>query len=144
MTEKPAVLVWGDAIQDWSERWRTADPADVDAAVAEGVSLCDAVIGWATPLLANAAARPPSADHLKLLRAILGTWLFGARRAVHMDGVTPSAAFAAAVDNARAMIHTLAAAEATAIAARPPRPTRGPMTTQEIRDGIRLRRAMGG
>ncbi|MBE7190793.1 MAG: hypothetical protein INR67_21105, partial [Jatrophihabitans endophyticus] len=51
MTDRPAIFVLGDAVEQWVDQWRGGGPADVDAAVVEGIGLCDAVIGRATPLL---------------------------------------------------------------------------------------------
>ena len=145
MTEKPRVLVFGEAVHEWTERWRNADPVDVDAAVAEGVSLCDAVIAWAKPLLANAAVRPPSPDHLLRLRAILCSWSTGAwRLGKRLPTGQEAPTLAEAVNRASASVRALATAEAAIRATMPPKLDRTVMTQQEARDAIRKRRATGG
>ena len=145
MTEKPAVLVLGDDVQRWAEQWRGDGPADVPAAVAEGVELCDAVIGRATPLLAVPTPRPLNPEHLLLLRALLGTWSTGVWRAKkRLAAGEGQAALIAADERAWATIRALAEAEAAARAERPAKPPRGPLTQEEVRDAIRVRRAMGG
>jgi hypothetical protein len=145
MTENPPVREWGDAIQAWSDRWRKADPLDVDAALAQGLSLCDPVIDWATSLLARAAERPLNPKHLLLLRAILGSWTSMAgrvRRRLPAGQDVP--ALTAAIERSCASIRALADAQAAIEAALPREPERNYLTQQEVRDAIRLRRAMGG
>ena len=145
MTEKPAILVLGDEIQRWAEQWRGSGPADSPAAIAEGVALCDAVVGRATPLLDGPNPRPLNPEHLLLLRAFLGTWTTGAWRARKRFGIGgESPTLAAAVERAWKTVQALAAAEAAVRASRPPEPAREFMTQQEVRDAIRLRRSMDG
>ena len=145
MTERPALFVLGDAVEQWAEQWRGDGPADLAAAMVEGIGLCDAVIGRATPLLANAAIRSPSPKHLLLLRAILATWRLGVSGLRKRHPVTRgSTDLVAAVGRADAMTRALVVAEAAATAKRPPEPVRTSVTQQEAQDAIRVRRAMDG